>query len=168
MTALWQTITSNYIINVAFVSWFLAQAIKTLLDFIKSKKFQPERMVGAGGMPSSHSALVCSLALAVGKVEGYSSTMFAIAICFAGVVMYDAMGVRRAAGEHAKVINKIVLSFKDIVHFFDETKAKTAQTETETEEPEQHKELKEFLGHTPLEVCAGALLGLAVAFFTPV
>lgn len=129
----------------AVLSWFCAQGIKTLLTLIQTKKFVAERIFGAGGMPSAHSAMVCSLTICIAHRCGISSPELAITICFAAVVLYDAMGVRRAAGEQAKVINRMV----DIME-------KEGSEITE-------KELKEFLGHTPIEVLAGLLLGIIIA-----
>lgn len=143
---------SNYVLNMAILSWFSAQVIKTLLFFLKNKKLNLERMFGAGGMPSAHSASVCSMTIAVAKVAGFASPLFALAFLFAGIVMYDAMGVRRAAGEHAKVINMIVRKNKsNITNYI----------------PEHKENLKEFLGHTPLEVLGGALLGILIAMLVP-
>ena len=90
-------LTSNYIINAGFLAWFLAQLIKTVLAYIPSKKVNWERLVGSGGMPSSHSAFVCAIALAMGRKTGYASPEFALSIALAGIVMYDAMGVGLAA-----------------------------------------------------------------------
>lgn len=174
MRQFWAVITSNYILNVGILSWFLAQLIKTILVFVKFKEVRLERMVGAGGMPSSHSALVCSITMAMAKVEGFQSPLFALTFAFAAVVMYDAMGVRRAAGEQAKVINRMIFSFKDMSRIFDvlgqEIEAEFDDLEENTENLEdiaEHKELKEFLGHTPLEVLGGALLGIVVASLMP-
>ena len=97
----------NVVLVIAIASWFLAQVIKTLLYFITSKKFCAERLTGAGGMPSAHSACVCSTAMATCRVCGICSVEFALAMILAIVVMYDATGVRRAAGLHAKEINKL-------------------------------------------------------------
>ena len=102
-------LTANYYINVAITAWFLAQLSKTLLTLVLKKKLVMERMIGAGGMPSSHTALVCSLTIAMARKTGVSSAEFALALALACIVMYDAMGVRRAAGEHAKVLNKLYL-----------------------------------------------------------
>ena len=106
----WSVITSNYIINVGVVSWCSAQIIKTVLTFLRVRELRLERLIGAGGMPSSHSALVCSMTLAMAKLVGFDSPLFGLTFAFAMVVMYDAMGVRRAAGEQAKVLNKIIFS----------------------------------------------------------
>ena len=169
MTSFWQFITCNYIINIAFISWMSAQVIKTLLTFIQYKELRLERMFGAGGMPSAHSALVCSVTMGIAKVEGVDSPLFALTLCFAAVVMYDAMGVRRAAGEQAKVLNKMIFSFKDINKIFDFLNEEIEEEFDEnTDNIIRHKELKEFLGHTPLEVLGGALLGLVITAIIPV
>lgn len=161
----WKTITSNSLINTGFVAWFLAQTIKFILTIILTRKVVPERLVGAGGMPSSHSALVCSMTVAMAKSVGFASPLFAIMISFAAIVMYDAMGVRRAAGEQAKVINKMVFDFEDLSKEIQKLFAKPQ----EGEEPEDaYEKLKEFIGHTPLEVLGGAILGIVVAVVMPV
>ncbi len=128
----------------AIVAWFLAQLIKVVLVLVTSKKLDFGRFVGSGGMPSSHSALVTSLATAICFIEGYKSPLFAASAVFALVVMYDAAGVRRAAGQQAKILNKIV-----------EDWGKASYSDTE-------KKLKELLGHTPKEVFAGAVLGIII------
>lgn len=143
---------SNYVLNVAIISWFSAQFIKTLLFYFKTKKFETERFFGAGGMPSAHSSSVCSMTIAIAKSVGFSSPLFALSFLFAGIVMYDAMGVRRAAGQHAKVINMIVKKEKSDIRSYT---------------PKNKNQLKEFLGHTPLEVLGGALLGIIIALIVP-
>ena len=100
-------IFSNYYIDVAFLAWLIAQVLKTLINFLLTKEFVWERMVGAGGMPSSHSALVCSLTVALSRKLGFTSPEFALSLVFAAVVMYDAMGVRRAAGEQQRCSTKL-------------------------------------------------------------
>ena len=130
-------ILNNYIIQVTFASWCTAQVLKTLINAAITKSFKPERLVGAGGMPSSHSAFVTSLA-------------FAIAAAFAAVVMYDAMGVRRAAGEQAKIINQMVDEWLDKTYWKDKNLP-------------QIKQLKEMLGHTPIEVIGGIIVGVVVS-----
>lgn len=167
-----ERLTSNYIINVGFTSFFLAQLIKTVLTLIVTREIVLERLVGAGGMPSSHSAMTCSIAIAMARKLGFSSPEFGLALCFAAIVMYDAMGVRRAAGEQAKVLNKIVFELPD---FFKKQKppqpAEDHSLERQAEAdaaPLLDKELKEFLGHTPLEVLGGCLLGILVSVFMPV
>lgn len=98
----------NYILSVALLSWLAAQICKTIINYILSGKFEAERMWGAGGMPSAHSALVCSMFMAAAKSQGVNSPIFAIAFILAAIVMYDAMGVRRETGEQAKVLNRMI------------------------------------------------------------
>lgn len=135
----------NVVFMSAITAWFLAQILKTLTSYWKHGEFNLERLVGAGGMPSSHTALVVGLASAVGLHEGVQSSLFGMAVVLASIVMYDAAGVRRAAGKQAKVINKLVRQLR-VEHTLHDIR------------------LKELLGHTPLEVLAGALLGFAVAY----
>ena len=137
-------IFSNKCLNAAILAWFLAQIIKVLLLLAVHKKFDIKRFVGAGGMPSSHSATVTALSAAVLKIYGFSSPIFAIAAILSIIVMYDAAGVRRAAGEQAKVLNHIMDNWTD----------KTPEV--------FEKDLNELLGHTPLQVIAGAILGIIV------
>ena len=178
-----QTITSNYIINVGFTSFFLAQTLKMIFTFIVTREINLERMWGAGGMPSSHSAMTSSIALAVMKKMGPTSPEFGIALAFAAIVMYDAMGVRRAAGEQAKVLNKIVIEFSKIPPFFRWTESTDGEqkegmmpTAPNGEKQETieigkvtflDKELKEYLGHTPFEVLGGCVLGILIAILMP-
>lgn len=129
----------------SILSWFTAQVLKVIFTLIEKKRIDFRRFVGSGGMPSSHSAFVTSLATAVGLQNGFSSTEFAISTVFALVVMYDAAGVRRAAGQQARILNKLVEQWE-----------KSDFSDTD-------KRLKELLGHTPKEVFAGALLGMAIA-----
>ncbi len=157
----------NVVLVIAVASWLLAQIIKTLLYFITSKKFCAERLTGAGGMPSAHSACVCSTAMATCRVCGICSVEFALAMILAIVVMYDATGVRRAAGLHAKEINKL----RRVVNELDEEymdKFDDSVDEFADNNAEETKDLKEFLGHTPLEVLCGALLGILVAMAVPI
>lgn len=140
-------LTSNYILNVSALSWFFAQVIKFFINWYIAKEFNFERLIGSGGMPSSHSAFVSALAVSTLKQCGYASPEFAIAICFAIVVMYDAMGVRRAAGEQAKRLNYLI----------------TEMSENISNPLAVQANLKEFLGHTPLQVVAGSALGISIA-----
>ena len=161
-------LTSNYLIDVAFVAWLSAQVLKTLLYYLDTNTFRAERLGGSGGMPSAPSALVCSIAVGMSRKMGFASPEFALALTLAGIVMYDAMGVRRAAGEQAKVLNKMIFSFKLFGEdFWKDFNLDQELTDSDLEEPEP-KELKEFLGHTPLEVLGGALLGILVAVLIPV
>lgn len=134
----------NNIIWVSLLSWFIAQLLKVVLTLIFKKKVDIRRFIGAGGMPSSHSALVVSLATSVGRLEGYDSSIFALALTFSLIVMYDAAGVRRAAGKQAAVLNDIL-------------------EQIQTKRGISEGKLKELLGHTPIEVFAGALLGFLVS-----
>lgn len=124
----------------AVLSWAIAQGTKIVLTLLLEKRFDATRLVGTGGMPSSHSALVMALAFSIGKYNGFESPYFAIALILALVVMYDAAGIRRAAGKQAEILNRLI---------------------EEHQAPDMEK-LKELLGHTPLEVLAGAILGIAV------
>lgn len=174
---MWETLTSNYIINAGVLSWTTAQILKTIIAYFFTKRVNLERLVGAGGMPSSHSALTTSVAVAMFRKMGYASPEFAIAAMFAVIVMYDAMGVRRAAGEQAKVLNRLIFEFTDWP-IFAQRNNKTEQYVEAPVEPEESeeadsdclpkKELKEFLGHTPLEVLGGLILGIIIAVLLPV
>ena len=128
------------------ISWFIAQLIKVITVLIKNKRIDFRRFVGSGGMPSSHSSFVTALATSVALIDSIYSTSFAISAVLALVVMYDAAGVRRAAGQQAKILNKIVEEWEHLDF---------GQTD---------KRLKELLGHTPFEVFAGALLGILISF----
>lgn len=183
-----QVLFSNYYINIGAISWLIAQVLKTILTLVVTREFVPERLVGAGGMPSAHSALVCSVAIAIEKKMGFSSPEFALALVLAAIVMYDAMGVRRAAGEQAKVLNQMIqsmsLNIREMVkkekkrrlRKYLQDRKKLDQEEIEVEEVTQGTNLadqgtallKELLGHTPLEVLAGAILGVVVATVMPV
>ena len=129
----------------AIICWFAAQVLKVITVLVTDKRIDFGRFIGAGGMPSSHSAFVTGLAVAIGLDSGFSSHMFSIAAVLALVVMYDAAGVRRAAGEQAKILNRLVEDWE---------KRNYQNTEVH---------LKELLGHTPMQVFAGALLGIAIA-----
>ena len=124
--------------------WFFIQAFKVIFDLVKTKKFNFKRIMGAGGMPSSHSAVVTTLSTMIGKEFGVQSPMFAMSLIFACIVMYDAAGVRRAAGKQAKLLNKIV-----------ETPGLTGV--------EVSERLVEVLGHTPMQVFVGAIYGILYA-----
>lgn len=137
-------IAGNRAITAAVVAWAVAQAIKVLLTLAISKRFDSSRVLGSGGMPSSHSSTVCALVTVIGLQEGLSSPVFALAFCLAGVVMYDAAGVRRSTGRNAAVINRLI-----------EDLGKDGFTFTE-------ERLKELVGHTPIQVLAGALLGILI------
>ena len=135
----------NPILTVALLAWFVAQVLKTLINFILLGKFQLERMWGDGGMPSAHSATVCAMVIATARSEGFGSAIFAVAAVVAIITMHDAMGVRRETGEQAKVLNKMIEQWIDV---------------TEKNAPFlQNMHLKEMVGHTPLQVLAGFVVG---------
>ncbi|GHV17442.1 membrane protein [Clostridia bacterium] len=137
-------LTGNHILNAAVLAFLSAQLIKFIIELLRGKKLDVRRLLGAGGMPSSHSSTVVALTVSVGKICGLNSPEFAISAVFAFIVMYDAANVRRAAGEQAKILNYMIHNWNDIT-------------------PEIFgRELKELLGHTPLQVFAGAALGLAL------
>lgn len=137
-------ITGNFIIDCALVAWFLAQAIKVLLDLLVSRTFDPRRFVSSGGMPSSHSALVVACTTAAARLEGLDSPLFGVCVVVAAVVMYDACNVRRSAGDTAKLVNQLLRHVEKL----------TAENFAD--------DLKIIMGHTPLQVLMGALLGAAV------
>lgn len=141
-------LVENKILISAASGWVIAQVLKTILYALLNREFLAERLVGGGGMPSSHSATVCALSTATAMKFGPSSFEFAMAAVFSLVVMYDAIGVRQEAGKQAKVLNDMVEIF---LHM-----GKDVDIE---------KQLKEFIGHTPLQVLAGAFLGILTAFF---
>ena len=141
-----QLAVTNKYLYVPFLLWLCIQIFKVIYDLVTTKKFNFKRIIGAGGMPSSHSAVVTCLATLVGKAEGTDSIMFAMATIFALVVMYDAAGVRRAAGKQAHLLNKII-----------ETPGLTGV--------EVQERLVEVLGHTPLQVIVGATIGIVVGLF---
>lgn len=142
-----QEICSNRIIQTGAVAWISSQILKTLIHLIINKKLVWERLMGDGGMPSSHSATVTSVAIATGFTAGWGSPVFAVAVFLAIIVMHDATGVRRETGKQAVVIN-------NMLELFDEMGAGNLT-------PEQT--LKEFVGHTPLQVLAGGILGVIVS-----
>jgi len=135
-------IFSNRILMCALVSWFTAQVLKVPLYWLVEHKLDWRRVFESGGMPSSHSSFVVSLALMVGFCEGFGTTAFAITFTLAAIVMYDAAGVRRETGTQAVVLNTLI---RDLLI---------------DGKPISDDKLKELIGHTPLEVFAGALLGV--------
>jgi acid phosphatase family membrane protein YuiD len=125
------------------VAWTIAQVAKVLLTSYRQRRLNLRVLAETGGMPSSHSAIVMGLTAAIGKYSGVGSAAFAIALIFTFVIMYDAAGLRRAAGRQAEVLNRLV---EDLVHM----------------RGVQEQRLRELLGHTPLEVIVGAAIGLVV------
>lgn len=142
---------SNPLINISVLSWAAAQVIKTCIDTVKHKQFDRRRLSGAGGMPSSHSAVVCSVLLTSYYMYGFNSPIFALSFVLALIVMYDATGVRWAAGLHARAINHIV-------KYLEEDGNGDRQ-----DLQELIPRLNESLGHRMREVVCGAALGLLIA-----
>jgi len=139
---------TNRILWAAVAANFSAQILKLIIYYLLEKRWLWDRLLESGGMPSSHSAMVTGLATGVALVEGVGSTAFAIALVFALIIMYDATGIRRAAGQQAELLNDLVEELRTVLH-----------------EGFKPKPLKELLGHTYLEVAAGAILGVIVAFW---
>lgn len=138
-------VLSNHVLIVALIGWFFAQGLKIPIYRIIEKKWDFSRFHGSGGMPSSHSSMVVAAAVMVGGLHGYQSAIFGLSVVLACIVMYDAAGVRRETGTQAIVINQIL---KDVL-----INGKQISDE----------ELKELVGHTPLEVAGGAVVGLVVS-----
>lgn len=137
-------LTTNPVIDCALLAWFLAQFIKVLLSAAILRKLDVRLLVSSGGMPSSHSALVVAATTAIGMTDGFGGTVFALAVILSAVVMYDACNVRRSAGDTARLVNKLLEHMEKL----------TAE--------DLAGNLREVMGHTPLQVLMGALLGLGV------
>lgn len=142
----WREILGNQLMTSAVTGWIVAQALKTLIDCALNRSFNAERLVGSGGMPSSHSATVCGLTTAAYLKYGASSFEFAISFVLAMIVMYDAIGVRRETGKQAKLLNSILM-----------------ENPLKLNAEVLQEKLKEYVGHTPLQVLAGAILGIVLA-----
>ncbi|MBD2628862.1 MULTISPECIES: divergent PAP2 family protein [Trichormus] len=137
-------IFNNRVLLVALVACFVAQALKLIVELVKNRKLNVRVLVTTGGMPSAHSALVTALAAGVGQTIGWASAEFALATIFAIIVMYDAAGVRQAAGKQARILNQMIDELFD-------------------EKPDFSQDrLKELLGHTPVQVIAGSALGITI------
>lgn len=134
----------NQVFVISFVSWFAAQFLKVLLTLIFDKKLNLYRMVGSGGMPSSHSSTVMALSTAVGLLHGWDSILYGVSFIFSVIVMYDASGVRQSVGKQAIILNTIL---DDLYQH----------------KPIREERLKELVGHTKVEVLAGAILGIFIA-----
>ena len=137
------TIITNKYIYIPILLWFFIQTFKVIYDLVTLKKLNLKRIMGAGGMPSSHSAISVCVTTLIGKYEGVDTAIFALAVIFAFIVMYDAAGVRRAAGKQARILNKII----------DTPGMSTLEVQ---------EKLVEVLGHTPIQVFVGAALGVIV------
>lgn len=140
-------IIDNRVLLVSLAASLLAQSSKFFTRMIQGQDWQWQTLFETGGMPSSHSALVSALAVGIGRTQGWDTPIFAIATVFAVIVMYDAMGIRRAAGKQAKLLNQIVFEI------FSEDRAGEIDP------------LKELLGHTPIQVVVGSLLGITLMWF---
>ena len=136
----------NRIFWVGSLAWLIAQVLKVTFDLLSKRKIDFRRLVSAGGMPSSHSAFVVALSTSVGFSQGFDSALFAVSATFAGIIMYDAAGVRRAVGIQAGILNEIL-------------------EDAQKHRPVGEQKLKELIGHTPFEVFAGAVLGFLIAYF---
>ncbi|MFA6808704.1 MAG: divergent PAP2 family protein [Eubacteriales bacterium] len=141
-------ILNNRIMWVALLAWVIAQTAKLILNFMVERKFDYNLLMSSGGFPSSHTAIVSALAIEVGKLQGWDSPLFAFSVVLAVIVMYDAAGVRRAAGMHAKILNYLVDRLSQN-HLIDRL----------SNGQEHQERLKELIGHTPFEVFGGAILG---------
>ena len=139
-------LTGNFVIDVALVAWFAAQSLKILTHYCETRQVRWRLFFSSGGMPSSHTSTVVSATVAVGRICGTTSPEFAIMLILALIVMYDATGVRLETGRQAVILNYIMDHWR-------ETPPEIFQ-----------KDLKELVGHTPIEVLAGAALGLALGF----
>src|SRR5947209_17763768 len=133
----------NRILVASFLAWAIAQLTKTVYELIRYRELRLNRLVSSGGMPSSHSALVMGLATATGRIVGVSSAAFAIAVVLAGIVMYDAAGVRRAVSIQARILNQMI-------------------DEAFQGSPMAEKRLRELIGHTPIQVFVGAIVGIGI------
>lgn len=136
----------NEYIRVAFLSWFIAQFMKVVLTLMFEKKLNIERLWGSGGMPSSHTSSVMGVSTAIGLTNGWETPIYALALVFSLIVMYDASGVRRAVGKQAGILNAMLHDLYEHKHI-------------------EQGQLKELIGHTPFEVIGGAILGILVANF---
>ena len=139
-----ESFLKDTIVVTALLGWLIAQLLKVVFVLIGDKRLDFSRLTGSGGMPSSHSSLVCSLSTAVGFSSGWSSDIFVVCLVLSLIVMYDAAGVRYAAGKQASILNKIMEEWEEKGTFDGE------------------KHLKELLGHTPFQVICGALLGIFI------
>lgn len=136
-------ILNNRFIQAGFLAWAIAQTLKVVLTLIITREFDKTRMWGSGGMPSSHSSTTCALMMMIGYSHGFDSALFALSFAFSAIVMYDAAGVRRSTGKNAAVLNRLIDDLYKDGSF-----------------KEEH--LKELVGHTPIQVLAGALLGILI------
>jgi acid phosphatase family membrane protein YuiD len=141
------SIFQNYVLIAALIAWGIAQTIKLPIEYLQTHRWNWALLVQAGGMPSSHSALVVGITHGIGLTVGFNSPLFALAFAMSMVVIYDATGIRRQAGKHAEMINAMI-------------------NDLAAGNPLKEEQLREVLGHTPLEALGGILLGLVVAQLT--
>ena len=146
---IWNEMLGNQVLVSAVLGWTVAQVLKTIIDCVLNRSFNPERLVGSGGMPSSHSSTVCALTAASGIKYGAGSFEFAVSFVLSMIVMYDAMNVRMETGKQSKLLNRVF--FENIL---------------ELDGVILQERLKEYVGHTPVQVVAGAVLGIVIAFIT--
>lgn len=137
-----QNIQNNHVLIAALVAWLIAQAVKVPLEFFRTGKWNWALVFSAGGMPSSHSALVAAATHAIGLYTGFNSPFFALGFVISMIVIYDATGIRRQAGKHAHIINQMI-------------------TDLTSGHPLKEETLREVLGHTPFQAFMGTLLGIA-------
>lgn len=143
-----QTILSNRVLLVSLLACLSAQGLKVIIELVTQRKLDFRHLVATGGMPSAHSASVGAMATAVGQIKGWESIEFAIATLFAVIVMYDAAGIRQAAGKQARILNQMIDDLVKEGKRFDEEK------------------LIELLGHTPFQVFVGLALGIIISLVT--
>ena len=148
---MWKELLENQVLISSVIGWTVAQVLKTIIDCALNKSFNAERLTGSGGMPSCHSATVCALTMSAALCYGLGSFEFAVSFVVAMVVMYDAVGVRRETGKQAKLLNWMMT----------ENPFKLKLNELNAEIVQET--LKEYVGHTPLQVVAGAILGIIIA-----
>ena len=136
---------TNRLLWIPIATWFIIQLFKLIRECLKNKKLDFKRIMGAGGMPSAHTACIASLATSIGISEGFGTPIFALSAVFCFIVMYDAAGVRRAAGKQARVLNKII--------------------ESDGKNINVQEKLVELLGHSPIEVMVGVIVGVLLGMF---
>lgn len=159
----------NYSLICAGVSWLVSQILKFIFFFITEKRFNLGRLTGSGGMPSAHCAAMAGLSVAISRQCGLNSPVFAISAILSAIVMYDANGVRRSSGEQAKLLNRLVdvLDIPEIKQTEIKKSLRIFNRE-DSNNTDNMKKLKEQLGHTPIEVMAGVLVGIVVNLFIPI
>lgn len=148
----------NYPLEVSIFSMLIAQFLKLPIHYFIYQKWGPTIIFSTGGMPSSHCAFVSALTLSLALTEGIASPLFAISFVLAGIVIHDSIGIRREAGKHATVLNDMKKEFYDIVNELNKGKHKNKLI--------VDKRLKELLGHEPIEVISGIILGITIVLIT--